>query len=278
MAFWFADADYQHARIVILGVPLDETATFLPGTRFGPERIRACAETVEAYSPYFKQNLADFSITGQGDLNLEGLPSMKDKLGKIRERVAAYLEDRKKPLLIGGEHTLTFGAVQAALGLHPDLTVLQLDAHADMRDVGEGGSSLSHDTVMRRVKEILKPDSLIQVGLRSFVKEEVEVPGVYRFRIDEIDSIRKGLEGCVTGRPVWLSFDLDLLNPSIMPAVGCPEPNGASYQQVIELLLGLKGLNFVGADVVEFNPLAADFIAPAVTAANLVREICCLLA
>ncbi len=272
MAFWFADAGYLDARIIILGLPLDETTTFLPGTRFGPDRIRACSETVEAYSPYFKQNLADLPIADLGNLELEGLGSMENKLEKIRKKLTTYLVADKKPLLIGGEHTLSLGAVKAAFERYPDLTVLHLDAHADMRYFGEGGSKFSHDTVMRRVKEILKPNSLIQVGVRSIANEEL--PDIHNFKITEIAEIKKNLEG----RPVWLSFDIDLLDPSVMPAVGTPEPNGASYQEIINLFLGLKKLRFVGADLVEFNPLAADFIAPCVTAANLVREICCLLA
>ncbi len=273
MAFWFAKSTSSNAQIVLLGVPLDATVTFMPGTRFGPDRIRACCETVEAYSPYFQKDLTDISIYDTGNIELEGVYDMESKLESIKKVTRGWIEDGARPLLIGGEHTLTYGAVRAAREIHPDLAVLQLDAHADMRDMGETGSRYSHDTVMRRVSEVIKPNSLVQVGIRSFAKEEGEVPGVQRFRITEIDSIGKQLEG----RPVWLTFDLDVLDPSIMPAVGTPEPNGASYQQVIDLLLALKGFNFVGADLVEFNPLAADFIAPCVTAANLVREICCLL-
>jgi agmatinase len=248
----------------------------MPGTRFGPDRIRACSETVEAYSPYFQKDLTGISIYDTGNIELEGVYDMESKLESIKKVTRGWMGDGARPLLIGGEHTLTYGAVRAAREIHPDLAVLQLDAHADMRDMGETGSRFSHDTVMRRVSEVIKSNSLIQVGIRSFIKEEDEAPGVHRFRIDEIDSIRKRLEGGVTGRGIWLTFDLDVLDPAIMPAVGTPEPNGASYQQVIDLLLALKGLNFVGADLVEFNPLAADFIAPCVTAANLVRELCCL--
>jgi len=274
VAFWFAKSTSSNAQIVLLGVPLDATVTFMPGTRFGPDRIRACCETVEAYSPYFQKDLTDISIYDTGNIELEGVYDMESKLESVKKVTRGWMGDGARPLLIGGEQTLTYGAGPAAREIHPDLAVLQLDAHADMRDMGETGSRFSHDTVMRRVSEVIKPKSLIQIGIRSFIKEEGEAPGVHRFRITEIDSIRKQLEG----RPVWLTFDLDVLDPSIMPAVGTPEPNGASYQQVIDLLLGLKGLNFVGADLVEFNPMAADFIAPCVTAANLVRELCCLLA
>jgi agmatinase len=179
----------------------------------------------------------------------------------------------KKPLLIGGEHTITLPAVQSALVKYPDLVVLQLDAHADLRDIGERGGKVTHCTVMRRVLEILKPNSLIQCGVRVHAQVESGVNNVMFLGIGEIEKTIDFL----AERPIWLTFDLDVLDPSIMPAVGTPEPNGVSYQQVIDLLLALRRKNIVGADLVEFNPLAADFAAPCVVAANLVRELCCLL-
>lgn len=273
MAFWFAKSDSHNAQVVLLGVPLDATVTFVPGTRFGPTQIRTCAESIETYSPYFKQDLGKLRIYDTGDIELEGIFDMEARLESIRKVTLGWMKDGAKPFLIGGEHTLTLAAVQAALELHPNLAVLQLDAHADMRDVGETGSKFSHDTVMRRVIETVKGKSLIQVGLRSYAKEEVDVPGALRFRIDETEAIRE----TVKDRPTWLTFDLDVLDPSIMPAVGTPEPNGATYQQVIDLLLEIRGVNFAGADLVEFNPFAADFPAPGVVAANLVREIILLI-
>ncbi|MBN2378860.1 agmatinase [candidate division WOR-3 bacterium] len=273
MAFWFAKSRRKDARVVILGVALDETACYIPGTRFGPDRIRACAETVESYSPFFKYNLTCLNIFDDGNIELEGLPGIETKLKSITQKIQDWINNQAKPLLIGGEHTLTLGAVHAVLKHYPDLVVLQLDAHADMRDMGERGGKITHDTVMRRIVDILKPNSLIQVGLRSFAEEEIEAKGIQRFKIDEPRSIIKA----INNRPIWLTFDLDLLDPSIMPAVGTPEPNGATYKQVIDLLLALKGENIVGADLVEFNPLAADFVAPCVLAANLVRELCCLM-
>lgn len=275
MAFWFAKASSKDARIVILGVPLDETATFMHGTHLGPSRIKDCAETVESYSPYFKKDLADLKIADAGNMDLKEAGSISSKLALVKDAVGSLLEKGQKPILLGGEHTLTLAAIQAGVEKYSDLAVLHLDAHADMRDTGEGGSRFAHDTVMRRAVEILQSKSLIQVGLRSFAKEEL--PVTHLFKITEIAEIRTHLEGGVTGRPVWLTFDMDVLDPSIMPAVGTPEPNGVSYQQVTNLFLGLKGLDFIGADLVEFNPLAADFPAPCVVAANLARELCCLL-
>lgn len=279
MAIWFAKGKSSNAQIVLLGVPLDTTVTFVPGTRFGPERIRACAEAVESYSPYFQNDLTDYSIYDAGNLDLEGLSTMEEKLERIKETVSGYLKVGPKPLLIGGEHTITFPAVQAGLEKHPDLAVLQLDAHADMRDCGEVGGKFAHGTVMRRVLEILKPNSLILCGIRVLCGIRTPAKGISEVKETVIVGIEeiKRIKDYLADRPVWLTFDLDVLDPSIMPAVGTPEPNGATYQQVIDLLTALKGLKFVGADLVEFNPLAADFPAPCVLAANLVREICCLI-
>lgn len=345
MSFWYAKSDIKDAQIVLLGVPLEQTTTGIPGTRFGPDRIRAYSENVESYSPYLKSNLTDIPIADTGNLEFDYLPSIEAKLNLISQQIATYIDS--KPLLIGGEHTLTLGAAQAMIHKYPDLGLLQLDAHADLRDVGESGSRTAHDTVMRRASELLKPNSLIQMGIRSFAEEELEhimsgSPRAYEAIWDEKKVGQKqDKSGTKTGqkhdksvskegqkrdksshwkwhgpklirleassfgrretgasgechypdeherseidiweeknRPIWLSLDLDVLDPSIMPAVGTPEPGGMSYRELLDLLLGFRGLNIVGADIVEFNPLAADFAAPAVVAANLVREICCLL-
>jgi agmatinase len=142
-----------------------------------------------------------------------------------------------------------------------------------LRDVGESGSGIAHDTVIKRIADILKPDSVIQTGIRSMSRDETSLSELMTMAIGDINGIRKKLGA----RPVYLTLDLDVLDPSIMPAVGTPEPMGASYREVIDLLLGLRDLNIVGADIVEYNPLAADFAAPAVIAANLVRELILLL-
>jgi agmatinase len=274
MAFWSARGDLPHSRVVILGVPLEQTTTGVPGTRLGPDRIRQFSENVESYSPYFKKDLADYSISDAGNIEFDYLPTIEEKLELLLERISGYLKQKTKPLLVGGEHTLALGAVRAMVAKYPDLAVLQLDAHADLRDIGESGSLTAHDTVMRRALELLKPDSLVQAGIRSMTRDEAALSQSMTMDMRDVDGIRKRLGK----RPVWLTFDLDVLDPSIMPAVGTPEPMGASYKELIDLLVGLNELNFVGADIVEFNPLAADFAAPAITAANLVREVCCLLA
>lgn len=273
MAFWYARGNLPHAGVMILAVPLEQTTTGIPGTRLGPDRIRQFSENAESYSPYFKKDLADCSISDAGNLEFDYLPTINEKLALIQKKVSDCLTQKAKPLLVGGEHTLTLAAVRAMISKYPDLALLQLDAHADLRDIGESGSKTAHDTVIKRVSEILKPDSIIQTGIRCMSREESALSEALTMDITDIEGIRKKL----AKRPVWLTLDLDILDPSIMPAVGTPEPMGASYREVIDLLVGLKGINFVGADIVEFNPLAADFAAPAVTAANLVREACCLL-
>lgn len=274
MAFWFARGGLPPSRVTILGVPMEQTTTGVPGTRLGPDRIRQFSENVESYSPYFKKDLTDYQISDAGNLEFDYLPTIEEKLDLIGERTTDYLKQESKILLIGGEHTLTLGAVRAMVSKYPDLAVLQLDAHADLREIGESGSLTAHDTVMRRAKELLRPDSLVQTGIRSMAREEAALSESMTLDIGDVEGIRKRLGK----RPVWLTLDLDVLDPSVMPAVGTPEPMGATYRQVIDLLIGLKDIDFVGADIVEFNPLAADFAAPAVVAANLVREVCCLMA
>ncbi len=274
MAFWYARGGLPPARVTILGVPLEQTTTGVPGTRLGPDRIRQFSENVESYSPYFRKDLADYSVSDAGNLEFDYLPTIEEKLDLIGERITDNLKQKSKVLIVGGEHTLTLGAVRAMVSRYHDLAILQLDAHADLREIGESGSLTAHDTVMRRAKELLRPDSLVQTGIRSMARDEAALSESMTMNMADVEGIRKRLGK----RPVWLTLDLDVLDPSVMPAVGTPEPMGANYREVIELLVGLNELNFVGADIVEFNPLAADFAAPAIVAANLVREVCCLLA
>jgi len=255
----------------ILGAPLDQTASFRPGAARGPREIRLASHCLEEYCPRCDRSLADVPFTDGEDLALDDRP-LEAALALIRSRVAGILQSRRRPLLLGGEHTVTLPAVQAAHAVHPELAVMQFDAHADLRDRYQA-RPLSHACVMRRVVEVIGPDRLFQVGVRSGTREEFEW---MRTRGTILPATREGLEEAVhrlDGRPLFVTLDLDVLDPAQLTGTGSPEPGGLSFPRLEGLLRLLKSARVVGADVVELAPAIDPTGMSAVVAARLVRTM-----
>jgi agmatinase len=254
--------------ICILGAPFDSTTSFRPGSRFGPGAIREASYGLETFSPALNADLDDCSYMDLGDLELPfGDPN--PALDLIEEAIRKIFSQEKIPLLLGGEHLVSLGAVRAAAKLHPDLTVVHLDAHADLRD-DYLGQKMSHATVMKRVCELLGPHSLRQIGVRSCTREEHAL-------VSELKSIPESIALRVGARPCYLTCDLDILDPSVLPGTGTPEPGGMSFQELIAIMVTfISRLNIVGMDVVELAPHLDPTGVSAVVAAKVVRE--CLIA
>ena len=166
------DANFTLADIVIFGVPLDGTASFRPGARFGPAAIRSDSFGLETYSPYCDRDLTECSICDAGDLELP-FGNTEKVLRLTQEHTAEILAAGKRPVMLGGEHLITLGAVRAMLKQYPDLCILHLDAHTDLRDEYLG-ETLSHASVIRRVWELVGDGRIHQFGIRSGEKEEFE--------------------------------------------------------------------------------------------------------
>jgi len=265
---YFATAGFKEAKVCILGVGLDRTVSFSPGTRFGPEQIRVAMETIESYSPYHNRDLTDVKICDLGDLHLT-YESIEDTLGQIERKVGEVLDAGKKLIVLGGEHTITVPIVTALKNFYSDLRVVQFDAHADLRD-RYLGERLSHATAMRRVMELIGNDRLFQLGIRSFEREERGLNrNLYPF---ELVKYIPQLKQKIGRAPVYLTLDIDVLDCGSMPAVGTPEPGGVSYTELRQALVALQNLNWVGADIVEYNPVAAPQPAYGCVAASLLRE------
>lgn len=275
--FLSADGSISDAEWVLLGCPLEETVTFRPGTRMGPAALRAASHGLETYNPRFRRDLTDLSIADAGDLDLprgsrECGKGLERPLETIRSKSAEIIRSEKRILALGGEHLITLPLAEAIQEKHPDLLVLQLDAHADLRDDYEGGRH-SHATVMRRLLDLSENVTLVQCGIRSGTREEM---GFSRRSTQVQPVAQENLSGMLdgfAGRPLYLSLDLDVLDPSVLPGTGTPEPGGWTFLELESIIHRLEGRNVVGADVVELSPGIDPSGISSVTAASVVREI-----
>jgi len=244
-------SSYAESDVVIFGVPFDGTASYRPGTRFGPSAIRQEIDGIETYSPYLDRDLSDYKICDLGDMSMN-FGDTKAVLEKVKHEAASILGDEKKIVVIGGEHLISLPLIEAYIEKYPDLNVIHFDAHADLRDEFLG-EKLSHATVMRRVFEKLN-GGLWQFGIRSGAKSEFEFADE-NTHINRFDL--RGLKQTVYkigSKPVYVTLDIDILDPSIMPGTGTPEAGGISFVELMEGIKALSGLNIVGADIVELSP------------------------
>jgi len=268
LSFLCCRSPYEESNVVILGCPLDLTASFRPGYRFAPNAIREASWNLESYSPLWERDLEEEKICDLGDLELAG--TVREALGQIEEAVRELIGDGKRPLLLGGEHLITLGAVKALKGRYVDLVVLQVDAHGDLREEYLG-AELSHATVMRRVWEEVGADSLLQVGVRSWDRTEAQWAREAGTFLGEGPEVTLPAE--LKERPLYLTLDLDVLDPGICPGVGSPEPGGWNFKELMAFLSRLPADRLVGADVVELSPPFDPMGGSAMVAAKVAREL-----
>jgi agmatinase len=265
-AFLAAESSYAESPAVIIGCPLDITSSFRPGTRFAPQAIRDCSWGLETYSPRLDRDLEDLRICDVGDISLpQG--DLEGALGVIQGYLAAVIRDKKFPILLGGEHLISVPVVNELTRHHRNLVVIQLDAHADFRQEYLG-NPLSHATVMRRIADVLGGENIFQLGVRSGTREEMRAVRALGSLSGEGDTLRRA-----AGRPVYLTVDLDILDPAVAPGVGAPEPGGLTFDECISLISQLSSLRVVGFDVVELSPPYDPTQQSSMAAAKLVREL-----
>lgn len=256
---------------VLVGLPYDGTTSYRPGTRFGPPAIREASWGVETYDPLWDAELGqDVTYYDAGDLELP-FGNREASLERIRQAVADVLDNGKHWFGIGGEHLVTLPAFNEVKKRYPDVALLHFDAHADLRE-DYLGEKLSHATVLRRCVEQIDPQYYVQVGIRSGTRDEwnwMRQHGTLFRDLSQLGEARKRLEG----RPVYLTLDLDALDPSILPGTGTPEPGGLTYKELSDWLLGFKGLNIVAADVVELSPDYDTSKVSTVVAAKVIRQV-----
>ena len=271
----FADAnsDYDKARYVICGVPFDGTSSFRPGSRFAPQEMRAASYNFETYSSFFDVDLTDVQIHDAGDLEVAA--TIDQTLELITVYAEKYVRDGKIPIMLGGEHSLTFPFVNACKKKYPDIGFVVLDAHMDLREE-YGGEKNSHACISRHVIENITK-KYASVGIRSGNREEYEYVSENNIKVfsaedvfsEGIESIIKDIRKEISG-PIYLSVDMDAIDPAYAPALGTPEPYGITPHDVREVISCLAP-QIVGFDLVEIAP-EYDSGGTAVMGAKLVRD------
>jgi agmatinase len=264
---------YEEAEIIVFGAPFDGTVSFRPGTRFASSQMRIESIGLETYSPYQDKDLVkDAWVYDNGDLQFP-FGNKEKTLDVIETYAAKVVGSDKKPFMIGGEHLVTLPAVKAVYRKYPDLCVIHLDAHTDLRDYFFD-EELSHATVIKKVWNYLGDGRIFQFGIRSGAKEEFEWAQeghVYmeKFSIESLNGIIKQLRD----KPVYITIDLDVLDPSIFPGTGTPEPGGITFKELLDAVLSMRGLNIVGADIVELSPHYDQSGVSTAAACKVMREL-----
>ncbi len=273
MAFYYAMASAADARVIIVGMPLDRTSSFIPGARFGPDVTRMAADNIESFSPYQKRDISDIQVHDAGNLTFT-YPTAAAPLELIAATTGKNFAGGARQLAIGGEHTITPPIVAELAQRFPDLCVIQYDAHSDLRQ-DFLGERVCHATAMARVLDTLPRDRLFQLGIRSF-SEPAEMSEPNLFPFDVLAPVER-VRAAIGNRPVYVTLDIDVLDPGAMPDVQTPQPGGCSYRDLALSLAGLAGLRIIGCDLVEVCPRTMQPSAGAATAAELVRELGLLL-
>lgn len=262
---------YEEAQAVLVGVPMDYTVSLRPGSRTGPQEIRSISYGIEEYSVYQDKDLKDCIFYDAGDITLP-FGNVRGSLKIIEEVAGKIFNDKKFPIFLGGEHLISYPLIKACLEKYPQLVILHFDAHADLRSDYEGEKD-SHATVMRRAVELLGPGRVFQFGIRSGIKEEFEyAKNNTRMYVDEIYPALEKVIKEVAGKPVYISIDIDVVDPAFAPGTGTPEPGGCSSREILSAVRDMAGLDIVGMDIVEVSPPNDQTGRTAILAAKLVRE------
>lgn len=269
--FLGCEAAYQDARIVLFGAPFDSTTSYRPGTRFASRTMRAESYGLETYSPYLDLDMEDASVFDGGDLEL-CFGDTEKALGDIERFTREVLADNKLPLMLGGEHLVTLGALRAMAERYPELHILHLDAHTDLREEYLG-ARLSHASVMKRAWDILGDDRIWQFGIRSGTREEFcwaeKHTHLHKFGFQGLEAALVALRGV----PVYFTIDLDVLDPSVFPGTGTPEAGGVTFDALRQVVDRVARLNIVGADIVELSPHYDASGASTAVALKVLREL-----
>jgi len=263
--------DFAAARAVILGLPMDYTVSFRPGSRLGPQRIREVSYGIEEYSFYLDKSLLEREFYDAGDLALP-VGNVAASLEMIKKAVSTILDSGKTPFCLGGEHLVSWPIIEAMAAKYPNLAVVHFDAHADLRD-DYLGEKYSHATVMRRVAERIGPKNLYQFGIRSGTREERQfAEGHTNTFFNQIHPALSQVMPELRKRPVYISLDIDVVDPAFAPGTGTPEPGGCTSSDIIQAIHLLAGCRVVGFDMVEISPGLDLAQITAVLGAKILRE------
>lgn len=262
--------DYNTANIIMLGLPFDGTVSYRSGSRFAPEQIRLASWGLEEYSPRFDKDINDCNFHDIGDLEFP-LGNTVKSLELIKDNVKQIYDDGKRLLGIGGEHLVTYPEIVAISDVYgDDLAIVHFDAHTDLRDEYMG-EKLSHSAVIKLCSRYVRPENIKQIGIRSGMKEEWEFMKRNNTFIKDNNDY-KSLD-CLLDKKVFITVDLDVLDPSVMSGTGTPESGGMSFNELMGWFEYLKKFDIIGADVVELAPDYDTSGCSTAVATKVIREL-----
>ncbi|MDP4181484.1 MAG: agmatinase [Bacillota bacterium] len=265
--------DYNDADIIMVGVPMDFTCSFRPGTRFGPQKIREVSIGIEEYSVYMDKDLTDSAFYDCGDLDMP-FGNVEGSLKLIGDAAEEILKDNKFPIFIGGEHLISVPVIEKVFKKYGnDLVILHFDAHADLRE-GYLGCQNSHASAIRRLTDFMAGKNIYQLGIRSGTRDEFEFAkeNTNMYKFDVVEPLGKVLES-IGDRPVYVTLDIDVVDPAYANGTGTPEPGGITSREMLKVVGMFKDLNLVGFDIVEVSPPYDASDRTALLAAKIIRDI-----
>ncbi|MEH7357936.1 agmatinase [Priestia megaterium] len=266
---------FEESEAVLYGMPMDWTVSYRPGSRFGPTRIREVSIGLEEYSPYLDRELEEVKYFDAGDIPLPfGNPQRS--LNIIEEYIDQLLAADKFPLGMGGEHLVSWPVMKAMYKKYPDLAIIHMDAHTDLREKYEG-EPLSHSTPIRKVAELIGPENVYSFGIRSGMKEEFQWAkenGMHISKFEVLEPLKEILP-TLAGRPVYVTIDIDVLDPAHAPGTGTVDAGGITSKELLASIhaIAKSDLRIVGGDLVEVAPIYDPSEQTANTASKLIREM-----
>lgn len=266
---------FEESEAVLYGMPMDWTVSYRPGSRFGPTRIREVSIGLEEYSPYLDRELEEVKYFDAGDIPLPfGNPQRS--LNMIEEYIDQLLAADKFPLGMGGEHLVSWPVMKAVSKKYPDLAIIHMDAHTDLREEYEG-EPLSHSTPIRKVAELIGPENVYSFGIRSGMKEEFQWAkenGMHISKFEVLEPLKEILP-TLAGRPVYVTIDIDVLDPAHAPGTGTVDAGGITSKELLASIhaIAKSDLRIVGGDLVEVAPIYDPSEQTANTASKLIREM-----
>ncbi|UYO35465.1 agmatinase [Bacillus zhangzhouensis] len=266
---------WEDAKVILYGMPMDWTVSYRPGSRFGPNRIREVSIGLEEYSPYVDRELHEVPFFDAGDIPLP-FGNAQKSLDLIEEYVDSILEKGKFPLGMGGEHLVSWPVFRAMYKKYPDLAIIHMDAHTDLREEYEG-EPLSHSTPIRKAAGLIGPENVYSFGIRSGMKEEFEwakEAGMHISKFEVLEPLKQVLPK-LKGRPVYVTIDIDVLDPAHAPGTGTVDAGGITSKELLASIHAIAGseVQVVGADLVEVAPVYDHSDQTANTASKLLREM-----
>jgi agmatinase len=265
---------YEESQAVIYGMPMDWTVSFRPGSRFGPARIREVSIGLEEYSPYLDRLLEEVKYFDAGDIPLP-FGNVEGSLDAIRSFVSKVLADGKMPIGLGGEHLVTWPVIQAVYEKYKDLVIFHFDAHTDLRDHYEG-YPYSHSTPIKKACDLIGGKNVYSFGIRSGMKEEFEwaKENMHLYKYDVLEPVKQVLP-TIGNRPIYLTIDIDVLDPAHAPGTGTTEAGGITSRELLDTIhfMAKNGANVIGCDLVEVAPVYDHSEMTQIVASKIVREL-----